>query len=71
MQIADLQMRYSLESSFMLSVTLQSSFSDLEAELYTSEDINDAALLRHFGIMKVNNRPVFDGFFAHKVIANS
>lgn len=32
-------------------------------EPYTSEDIQDAALVRHFGITTVNDKPVFDGFF--------
>jgi hypothetical protein len=32
-------------------------------EEYRSSDINDAGLLRHFGITTVNGRPLFDGFF--------
>jgi len=32
-------------------------------EQYRSDDINDAKLLRHLGITKVNQLPLFDGFF--------
>jgi hypothetical protein len=35
-------------------------------EVYQSTDINDAALVRHFGITTVNDRPLFDGFFPAK-----
>lgn len=34
-----------------------------ELEQYSSDSINDAILLRHFGITTLNGRPLFDGFF--------
>lgn len=30
---------------------------------YESSDIEDAALLRHLGVLKIDNQPVFDGFY--------
>jgi len=37
-----------------------------ELEEYSSDDINDAKLLRDFGITKIDERPLFDGFFPEK-----
>jgi hypothetical protein len=62
--IREVTMSYREQESFSLSVTLArpgQERDDLEA--YRSDDINDAALLRQFGITTVDNRPLFDGFF--------
>jgi len=63
MEIERVEMSYTLEDRFFLEVTLRSPYGD-PAERYQSDSIDDAALIRHFGIMKMNGRPVFDGFYA-------
>jgi len=54
------------EATFRLEIALVNSPYDTREELYVSEDIGDAALLRHFGIMTMDEKPVFDGFYALK-----
>lgn len=62
--IREVTMSYREQESFSLGVTLARPGSERgELEEYRSNDINDAALLRHFGITTVDNRPLFDGFF--------
>jgi hypothetical protein len=56
------QLTYQEEKEFRLEVVLSSPENKTE-ERYVSTDIGDAALLRHFGIMRVDNKPVFDGFY--------
>jgi len=57
------QMRYEYERLFELSVELEDSLTEFGSR-YSSTDINDAALLRHWGIIKMDNQPIFDGFDA-------
>jgi hypothetical protein len=51
------------EKSFLLKVALSSPYVGGKPEVYESNDIDSAALVRHFGIMKMGDAPVFDGFF--------
>jgi hypothetical protein len=65
MNIALLEVKYSLEEQvFVLKVKLSSPYVAGAPEEYESDDIDDAALLRHFGIMKMGKAPMFDGFYA-------
>jgi len=62
MEIERVELNYILSQRFAIRVTLRSPYGD-EPEIYTSDDIDDAALIRHFGIMKMDEKPVFDGFY--------
>ena len=62
-EIAQIDLRYQLQNRFSLRIQLVSP-EDGTSEEYASEDIDDAAVLRHFGILKMGDRPVFDGFYA-------
>jgi hypothetical protein len=57
-----IELQYELQNSFSLQITLQSDRGEPE-ETYKSNNIYDAALLRHFGIMTMDNLPIFDGFY--------
>jgi hypothetical protein len=62
--IREVAMNYREQETFSLSVTLARPGEEHdELETYCTNDINDAALLRHFGITTVEGRPLFDGFF--------
>ena len=64
MNIAEVRLEYASQQAFQMAVRLTSSYEDgAEDEVYESEDINDAVILRHLGIMKMNGAPVFDGFY--------
>jgi hypothetical protein len=64
MHIREVEMHYREQVAFSLVVILAHPGEDKEElETYRSDDINDAALVRHFGITTVNHRPLFDGFF--------
>lgn len=67
MNIDAMQMDYEQEKSFRLRVRLVSMYDDKVREEYETTDIDDAVVLRHFGIMKMNDRPVFDGFYPMRV----
>ncbi len=62
MSIREVAMNYHELQAFSLSVTLARPGAD-ELETYSTHDINDAALVRNFGITTVDRRPLFDGFF--------
>jgi hypothetical protein len=66
MTISQIRMEYENGKSFKLSVELTSPYGE-PSEQYDSININDAALLRHLGIMTMDNKPLFDGFYALKV----
>jgi hypothetical protein len=59
--IRKVEMNYREGESFSLHVVLARHGED-DPE-YRSRDINDAALVRHFGITTINGRPLFDGFY--------
>ena len=62
--VREVAMSYREQESFRLNVTLAQRGPERdELEAYSSNDINDAALVRHFGITTVDHRPLFDGFF--------
>jgi hypothetical protein len=64
LSIREVTMSYRELEAFSLAVTLGRPGQDQdELETYRTNDINDAALLRHFGITTVDKRPLFDGFF--------
>jgi hypothetical protein len=54
---------YTEQTSFQLVVFLARPGEEGDLEEYSSDDINDAKLLRHFGITTIDKRPLFDGFF--------
>lgn len=62
--IQKVQMEYIIQNAFQLQVTLQSKCGEA---VFESASINDAALLRHFGIMTMDGMPIFDGFYALKL----
>lgn len=58
------ELEYTEQTSFRLVVTLAWPGDEGGvSEVYSSNDINDAKLLRHFGITTINGSPLFDGFF--------
>ena len=64
LSIKRVMLDYAEESSFRLTVVLARPCDEGGgSEEYSSEDISDALLLRHFGITKVSKRPLFIGFF--------
>lgn len=68
MEIQSLEMRYKAQQQFFLEVVLTSSHLGGKTETYTSTNIDDAALVRHLGIMKMGDKPIFDGFYALRLI---
>jgi hypothetical protein len=62
MEIEEVEVVYRRLEDFRMRIALVSPYGE-PSEEYQSADINDAALLRHFGILKMNGRPVFDGFY--------
>lgn len=62
--IKSIVMSYHENQSFQLHVQLAEPGNG-QISLYDSDKINDARLLRHLGIVEINNIPVFAGFFAH------
>jgi hypothetical protein len=64
LSIRKVTMDYREQDLFSLDVTLARPGEDHdELEAYRSSDINDAALVRHFGITTTDGRPLFDSFF--------
>ena len=64
LSISEVTLNYVEQASFRLVVVLAMPGEEgIQREEYSSDDINDAKLLRHFGITTVNGRPLFDGFF--------
>ena len=61
MTIAKVSMDYTLSSQFSLRFVLESTYD--ETEEYQSDDMDDSALLRHFAVIKIENKPMFDGLY--------
>lgn len=59
-RIKSVSLNYESEDHCQLKVTL----SDKAAPDYQSNDIHDATVLRHFGVLTMDNKPIFDGFYA-------
>lgn len=65
LSIRKMEMNYQEQVTFSLVVVLARPGGEQdELESYRSQDINDAGLVRHFGIATVDGKPLFDGFFA-------
>jgi len=62
MEIGAVELSYAFQANFHLRIVLRNPF-DGKEEVYDSDRIDDAALLRHFGITAINGKPVFDGFY--------
>lgn len=62
MEVYSMTLRYERQRSFELRIRLSSPYGG-DPEEYASTKINDAALLRHFGIMEVDEQPFFDGIY--------
>ena len=60
--VAGIELAYKLQQRFKLKVIL-SAEGPAAQECYESTSIDDAALLRHFGIMTMDDKPIFDGFY--------
>lgn len=60
LEIKEVELSYHWQRDFHVRVVLASPNGD---EPYESSDINDFAIFRHFGVLQINNRPVFDGFY--------
>jgi hypothetical protein len=64
LSIRQVEMNYIELRTFSLVVTLAAPGQDPdELETYSSDNIRDAALIRHFGITTSDGRPLFEGFF--------
>lgn len=63
MDIAELALSYRSQESFQMRVRLRSPYEGGEDEIYESQDIDDAVILRHLGVMKMDDKPIFDGFY--------
>jgi hypothetical protein len=62
--IREVTMEYHEQESFHLRITLDRQGSESEeGEKFETDDISDAALLRHLGITHADGRPLFHGFF--------
>lgn len=64
--VAEMGLSYVEEQSFHLRVVVKPSRDAEQTEAYESADIHDASLLRHLGILTMDGKPVFDGFFPLK-----
>ncbi len=63
--IKAVDMSYEENQSFRLRVQLEEQGGG-QTSSYDSDKINDARVLRHLGIVEINDKPVFTGFFAHR-----
>lgn len=61
--ILQIELRYQYEDSFELLVKIQNDQADQPTK-FEFDRIEDAAFLRHLGIMRVGGAPVFDGYYA-------
>jgi hypothetical protein len=64
MNVGRLSVEYRSEQRFKMQIELNSpNESGVEPERYESENIDDSVILRHLGTMKMDGKPVFDGFY--------
>lgn len=66
MTVKEVRLAYQRQRAFELTVVLESPYGE-EDPPYKSDKITDFALFRHIGIMEVDGRPVFDGFYPLRV----
>lgn len=64
--IAEVQLSYAARSRFQLRIVLSNPY-DQASEEYESSDINDAAVLRHFGITTQEGAPLFHGLYPLRI----
>jgi hypothetical protein len=64
-RIRQVSMNYTERKHFELVVNL--AHSEGAEDVYRSTDINDAALLRHFGIVIISGAPLFAGFYPLRI----
>lgn len=64
--IMSIDMRYVERETFELVIRLEDPATGDES-CYRSQDNDDAVLLRHIAVMKINDMPIFDGFYALRV----
>lgn len=66
--IRQVSMEYREQEQFALDAWLAPPGpSDNAIEHYRSTDINDATLVRHFGVASINGKPLFEGFYPLRV----
>jgi hypothetical protein len=63
MNVKEIQVAYLRKSKFEVTVVLESPYG-VSDDPYISSTIHDFTLLRHFGIIEISGRPVFEGFYA-------
>jgi hypothetical protein len=61
--IVRIDMKYRYEKEFQLRVAIENNLADGTTE-FTFDRIEDATFLRHLGILRMGNEPVFDGYYA-------
>jgi hypothetical protein len=66
MEIKEVRLDYQRALTFELRVVIKSPGGE-EDKPYVSDNIHDFALFRHIGILEIDNRPVFDGFYALRI----
>jgi hypothetical protein len=66
-EIRDVRLDFRRSRSCDFVVVLRDAEADGRDEIYESDNIEDAALLRHFGIARIDGRPVFDGFWPLRI----
>jgi len=62
MEIKEVQLSYHWQQDFHVRVVLVSPHGEEDLP-YESSDINDFAIFRHIGVLQIDDRPVFDGFY--------
>lgn len=60
-RIASVHLEFKYRAEFTLVVTLEDESG--KSAQYSTTDISDAGLLRHFGIAKLDSDPIYDGFY--------
>ncbi len=72
LSIREVELTYREQDHFRFRVQLARPGDDVDSvEEYQSHDINDATLIRHFGIAAIGGRPLFDGFFPLRLKSDS
>ncbi len=64
--IKSVDLSYRRQKSFEVRVVLESPYGGND-ETYASTHVQDFALFRHIGVLEIDGRPVFDGFYALKL----
>lgn len=64
MDVKKVNLEYELEERVNLSVVLEDS-GKMKEHKFESNSIWDLEVLGHFGIMKVNEKPILNGFYAY------